>query len=146
MAVPLACVRSLFKRGYIPALLIFGFANCCRGFAHVSHRHLVRVLFSDQHEPVAPAARRQQPMPLLGSNRASDLTSKAVPNLYVELRRSVLGVRVPEDIQMKGFGVKIGPNLDMGVPDVVQGAGGYRGSMAPQRPWGVEFAVGGSPW
>ena len=27
---------------------------------------------------------------------------KAVPNLYVELRRSVLGVRVPEDIQMKG--------------------------------------------
>ena len=71
---------------------------------------------------------------------------KALPNLYVELRRSVLGVRVPEDIQMKGFGVKIGPNLDMGVPDVVQGAGGYRGSMAPQRPWGVEFAVGGSPW
>ena len=69
-----------------------------------------------------------------------------MPNLYVELRRSVLGVRVPEDIQMKGFGVKIGPNLDMGVPDVVQGAGGYRGSMAPQRPWGVEFAVGGSPW
>ena len=53
---------------------------------------------------------------------------------------------MPEDIQMKGFGVKIGPNLDMGVPDVVQGAGGYRGSMAPQRPWKVEFAVGGSPW
>ena len=69
-----------------------------------------------------------------------------MPNLYVELRRSVLGVRVPEDTQMGGFGVKIGPNLGMGVPDVVQGAGGYRGSMAPQRPWGVEFAVGGSPW
>ena len=47
---------------------------------------------------------------------------KVVPNLYVELRQSVLGVRVPEDIQMKGFRVKIGPNLDMGVPDVVQGA------------------------
>ena len=56
-----------------------------------------------------------------------------MPNLYVELRRSVLGVRVPEDIQMKGFGVKIGPNLDMGVPDVVQSADGYRGSTAPQR-------------
>ena len=58
---------------------------------------------------------------------------KVVPNLYVELRQSVLGVRVPEDIQMKGFRVKIGPNLDMGVPDVVQSAGGYRGSTAPQR-------------
>ena len=69
-----------------------------------------------------------------------------MPSLYVELRRSVLGVRVPEDIQMKGFGVKIGSDLVMLVPDVVQSAGGYRGSMAPQRPWGVEFAVGGSPW
>ena len=38
-----------------------------------------------------------------------------MPNLYVELRQSVLGVRVPEDTQMKGFRVKIGPNLDMGV-------------------------------
>ena len=56
---------------------------------------------------------------------------KAVPNLYVELRRSVLGVRVPGDIQMKGFGVKIGPILGMGVPDMVQSAGGYRGSTAP---------------
>ena len=69
-----------------------------------------------------------------------------MPNLYVELRRSVLGVRVPGDIQMKGFGVKIGPILGMGVPDMVQSAGGCRGSTAPQRPWGVEFAVGGSPW
>ena len=43
-----------------------------------------------------------------------------MPNLYVELRQSVLGVRVPEDTQMKGFGVKIGSNLDMGVPDVAQ--------------------------
>ena len=42
---------------------------------------------------------------------------KVVPNLHVELRRSVLGVRVPEDIQMKRFRfrVKIGPNLGMGV-------------------------------
>ena len=56
-----------------------------------------------------------------------------MPNLYVELRRSVLGVRVPGDIQMKGFGVKIGPILGMGVPDVVQSAGRYWGSMAPQR-------------
>ena len=56
-----------------------------------------------------------------------------MPNLYVELRRSVLGVRVPEDIQMEGFRVKIGPNLDMGAPDVVESAGGYRGSTAPQR-------------
>ena len=54
-----------------------------------------------------------------------------MPNLYVELRRSVLGVRVPGDIQMKGFGVKIGPILGMGVPDMVQSAGGYRGSAAP---------------
>ena len=43
-----------------------------------------------------------------------------MPNLYVELRQSVLGVRVPEDTQMKGFRVKIGPNLDMEVPYVVQ--------------------------
>ena len=58
-----------------------------------------------------------------------------MPNLYVELRRSVLGVRVPEDIQMKGSGVKIGPNLGMmGVPDMFQSAGGYRGSTAPQCP------------
>ena len=56
-----------------------------------------------------------------------------MPNLYVELRRSVLGVRVPGDTQMKGFGVKIGPNLDMGVPDVAESADGYRGSTAPQR-------------
>ena len=54
-----------------------------------------------------------------------------MPNLYVELRRSVLGVRVPGDIQMKGFGVKIGPILGMGVPDMVQSAGGCRGSTAP---------------
>ena len=58
---------------------------------------------------------------------------KVVPNLYVELRQSVLGVRVPEDTQMKGFRVKIGPNLDMEVPDVVQSADGYWGSTAPQR-------------
>ena len=58
---------------------------------------------------------------------------KVVPNLYVELYQSVLGIRVPEDIQMKGFRVKIGPNLDMEVPDVVQSADGYRGSTAPQR-------------
>ena len=69
-----------------------------------------------------------------------------MPNLYVELRRSVLGVRVPEDIQMKGSGVKIGPNLGMGVPDMFQSAGGYRGSTAPQCPWGAEFVVGGSSW
>ena len=56
-----------------------------------------------------------------------------MPNLYVELRQSVLEVRVREGIQVKGFGVKIGPNLGMGVPDVVQSAGGYRGSTAPQR-------------
>ena len=56
-----------------------------------------------------------------------------MPNLYVELRQSVLGVRVPEGIQMKGFRVKMGPNLGMGVPDVVQSADGYRGSTAPQR-------------
>ena len=54
-------------------------------------------------------------------------------NLYVELRQSVFGVRVPEGIQMKGFRVKIGPNLGMGAPDVVQSAGRYWGSMAPQR-------------
>ena len=54
-----------------------------------------------------------------------------MPNLYVELRRSVLGVRVPEGIQMKGSGVKIGPILGIGVPDMVQSAGGYRGSTAP---------------
>ena len=56
-----------------------------------------------------------------------------MPNLYVELRQSVLGVRVPEDIQMEGFRVKIGPNLDMEVPDVVQSADGYWGSTTPQR-------------
>ena len=54
-------------------------------------------------------------------------------NLYVELRQSVFGVRVPEGIQMKGFRVKIGPNLDMEVPDVVKSTDGYRGSTAPQR-------------
>ena len=59
---------------------------------------------------------------------------KVVPNLYVELRQSVLGVRVREDTQMKGFRVKIGPNLGMGVPDMFQSAGGYRGSTAPQCP------------
>ena len=65
-----------------------------------------------------------------------------MPNLYVELRQSVLGVRAPEDTQMKGFRAKIGPDLGMLVPDVVQSAGGYRGSTAPQRLWGVGFAVG----
>ena len=39
---------------------------------------------------------------------------KAVPNLYVELRQSVLGVRVPEGIQRKGFRVQMGANLGMG--------------------------------
>ena len=58
-----------------------------------------------------------------------------MPNLYVELRQSVLGVKAPEDTQMGGFRVKIGPNFDMGVPDVVQSASKYRGSTAPQRPW-----------
>ena len=53
--------------------------------------------------------------------------------LFRWIARATLGVRVPEDIQMKGFRVKIGPNLDMEVPDVVQSAGGYRGSTAPQR-------------
>ena len=38
-----------------------------------------------------------------------------MPNLYVELRQSVLGIRVPEDTQMKGSGVKMGPILGMGV-------------------------------
>ena len=57
-----------------------------------------------------------------------------MPNLYVELRQSVLGVRVREDTQMKGFRVKIGPNLGMGVLDMFQSAGGYRGSTAPQCP------------
>ena len=58
-----------------------------------------------------------------------------MPNLYVELRQSVLGVRVPEDIQMEGFRVKIEPNLDMGVPGVVQSAGGCRGSTVhPSAP------------
>ena len=56
-----------------------------------------------------------------------------MPSLYDELRQSVLGVRVPEDTQMKGFRVKIGPNLGMEVPDAVQSAGGYWGSTAPQR-------------
>ena len=50
-----------------------------------------------------------------------------MPNLYVELRQSVLGVRVPEDIQMKGSGVKIGPILGMGVPDMVQSWGMFLG-------------------
>ena len=61
-----------------------------------------------------------------------------MPNLYVELRQSVLGVRVPEDTQMKGFRVKIGPNLDMEVPDAVQSADGYwglYGTPAPLRGW-----------
>ena len=58
---------------------------------------------------------------------------KVVPNLYVELRQSVLGVRVREDIQMKGFRAIIGPNVGMGAPDVVESADGYRGSTAPQR-------------
>ena len=49
---------------------------------------------------------------------------KVVPNLYVELRQSLLRVRVPEDIQMEGFRVKIRPNLGMGVPGVVQSVGG----------------------
>ena len=69
-----------------------------------------------------------------------------MPNLYVELRQSVLGVRAPEDTQMKGFRAKIGPDLGMLVPDVAQSAGGYRGSTAPQRLWVVGFAVGGSSW
>ena len=69
-----------------------------------------------------------------------------MPNLYVELRQSVLGVRAPEDTQMKGFRAKIGSDLGMSVPDVVQSAGGYRGSTAPQCLWVVEFVVGGSSW
>ena len=125
MAVPLACVRSLFKRGYIPALLIFGFANCCRGFAHVSHRHLVRVLFSDQHEPVAPAARRQQPMPLLGSNRASDLANGSMdPDgawLHSFCRsgpyHKVLDVK-RERKSSQIFTYKYAPNLDIVVVSV----------------------------
>ena len=69
-----------------------------------------------------------------------------MPNPYVELRQSVLGIRVPEGTQMKGFRVKIGPDLGMLVPDVAQSAGGYWGSMAPQRLWVVGFVVGGSSW
>ena len=68
-----------------------------------------------------------------------------MPNLYVELRRSVLGVRVPGDIQMKGFGVKIGPILGMGVPDMVQSAGGYRGSTAPSASEGLNSPLAGRP-
>ena len=49
---------------------------------------------------------------------------KVAPNLYVELRQSLLRVRVPEDIQMEGSRVKIRPNLGMEVPGVVQSAGG----------------------
>ena len=67
-----------------------------------------------------------------------------MPSLYVELRQSVLGVRAPEDTQMKGFRAKIGSDLGMSVPDVVQSAGGYRSSTAPQRLGGVEFVVGRS--
>ena len=37
----------------------------------------------------------------------------------------MLGVRVPEGIQMKGFRVKIGPILGMGVPEM-----GFR-ALAP---------------
>ena len=37
-------------------------------------------------------------------------------------------------IRDRGFRVKMGPNLGMGVPDMFQSAGGYRGSMAPQCP------------
>ena len=68
-----------------------------------------------------------------------------MPNLYVELRQSVLGVRVPEDIQMKGFRVKIGPILGMGVPDVVQSAGGYRGSRHPSASEGLNSSLVGRP-
>ena len=49
---------------------------------------------------------------------------KVVPNLYVELRQSLLRARVPGDIQMEGPRAKIRPNLGMVVPGVVQSAGG----------------------
>ena len=69
-----------------------------------------------------------------------------MPNLYVELRRSVLGVRVPGGIQMKGSGVKIGPILGMGVPDMVQSAGGCRGSTVhPSAPGGLNSPLVGLP-
>ena len=69
-----------------------------------------------------------------------------MPNLYVELCQSVLGVRMAEDIQMKGFGVKIGPNLDMGVPGVVQSAGGCRGSTVhPSASGGLNSPLVGLP-
>ena len=69
-----------------------------------------------------------------------------MPNLYVELRQSVLGVRVPEDTQMKGFRVKIGPNLGMGVPDVVQSADGYGGALRhPSASEGLNSSLAGRP-
>ena len=68
-----------------------------------------------------------------------------MPNLYVELRRSVLGVRVPEGIQMKGSGVKIGPNLGMGVPDMVQSAGGSGAPRHPSASGGLNLPLAGRP-
>ena len=46
-----------------------------------------------------------------------------MPNLYVELRQSVLGVGAPEDTQMEGPRAKTGPDLGMFVP-------------AAGKPWG----------
>ena len=68
-----------------------------------------------------------------------------MPNLYVELRQSVLGVRVPGDIQVKGSGVKIEPNLDMGVPDMVQSAGGSGAPRHPSAPGGLNSPLVGRP-
>ena len=66
-------------------------------------------------------------------------------NLYVELRPSVLGDRVPEDIQMKGFRVKIGPNLNMGAPDVARAptdTGALRHSSGSE---GLNSSLAGRP-
>ena len=67
-------------------------------------------------------------------------------NLYVELRQSVLGVRVPEGIQRKRFRVKMGPNLGMGVPDVVQSVPADIGALRhPSASEGLDSSLAGRP-
>ena len=68
-----------------------------------------------------------------------------MPNLYVELRQSVLGVRVPEDTQMKGFRVKMGPNLDMGVPDVFRAPTDTGALRHPSASEGLNSPLAGRP-
>ena len=73
---------------------------------------------------------------------------KAEPNLYVELRQSVLGVRAPEDTQMKGFRAKIGPDLRFGHVGARCGSerrrvSGLHGTPAPL--WGVDSPLVGRP-